>query len=173
MSRKNRQNKTTPARLSSGLVTAVSEPERLPSLELKQLRVRQQYYEGPIPDPGTLREFESIVPGSAARIIAMAERQLDHRTGLESKALHHEIIRSYCGLGAGLVVSLTALVGGLILAYADHPWVGGSIGTGGIVALTGVFVYGTRSKSKERIEKTKIMAGQSDSKAEPPSAPVS
>ena len=36
-------------------------------------------FSGPLPDPQNLQRYEQILPGSAERIMAMAETQLAHR----------------------------------------------------------------------------------------------
>jgi hypothetical protein len=43
--------------------------------------------EGPIPAPSILRSYDEIVPGAAERIIAMAEREQEHRHAWERGAL--------------------------------------------------------------------------------------
>ena len=40
---------------------------------------------GPIPDPATLQQYDILVPGSAQRIIAMAEREQAHRHAREAE----------------------------------------------------------------------------------------
>lgn len=42
---------------------------------------------GPIPSPEVFREYEDILPGSADRILAMAELQQAHRHSLESDVI--------------------------------------------------------------------------------------
>lgn len=44
-------------------------------------------YRGPIPPPELLGDYEQISPGSAERILKMAERDLAHRSQMESRAL--------------------------------------------------------------------------------------
>ncbi len=50
-------------------------------------------FQGPLPHPGTLRDYETIVPGSGERIIAMAEkeqnaRHQDRRSGRAGGNIH-------------------------------------------------------------------------------------
>jgi uncharacterized membrane protein len=172
---RNRQAEKPPAHLPPGAISAAPEAGHPPTSQpgtkrvTTTLRVQEQLYQGPIPSPDILRGFDVIVPGSADRIIAMAEQQSAHRIAMEAKALHHEIVRSYCGLAAGFVISLIAIVGGLLLSYSGQPWAGTTIATVGLASLAGVFVYGTRSVRSERLEKAKIMTGQTETKSGPPS----
>lgn len=48
-------------------------------------------FEGPIPPPALLREYDNILPGAAERIIAMAENEGRHRQALENKAVEANI----------------------------------------------------------------------------------
>ena len=45
--------------------------------------IRQSSFSGPLPPPQILEKYESIVPGSADRIIGMAEKQSEHRRSIE------------------------------------------------------------------------------------------
>lgn len=42
-------------------------------------------YSGPIPPPESLEKYEQVVPGSAERILAMAEKEQEHRHKTEDK----------------------------------------------------------------------------------------
>ena len=41
-------------------------------------------HQGPLPDPETLRDYDDLIPGSAAEIIKMASDQASHRRNLET-----------------------------------------------------------------------------------------
>ena len=66
-------------------------------------RTVSQSYSGPVPPPAVLREYDQIVPGAAARILAQAEAQTQHRIKLEDKVTTSDICRSYWGLGIGAI----------------------------------------------------------------------
>ena len=44
-------------------------------------------HSGPLPDPQTLREYDNLIPGSAAEIIKMASDQALHRREMEKASL--------------------------------------------------------------------------------------
>ena len=48
-------------------------------------------HHGPIPSPDVLREYDMIVSGAAERIVAMAEKQAQHRQELEARSLEADI----------------------------------------------------------------------------------
>lgn len=114
-------------------------------------------YAGPLPHPSLLREFDSVVPGSAKRIIRMAEKQTEHRQSLEKTVIYGDSKRAFYGLWVGAFVALCVLAGAVFLIYSGHDWAGVIVAGLDIVGLVSVFVYGTSSRQSERIKKNKIM----------------
>jgi uncharacterized membrane protein len=60
--------------------------------------VATQWHQGPLPEPGSYEAYERIHPGSAERILRLAERSMDlteaeasHRRDVESKVVNHNI----------------------------------------------------------------------------------
>jgi uncharacterized membrane protein len=116
-------------------------------------------YVGPIPPPSMMREFDELVPGAAARILQLAEDQTRHRMSLEKLVVNSNNRRAWCGLAAGLFVTLSAIGCGTYLVVNGFSAVGFAFGISAVAGLSGVFVYGTRSGRKERVEKAKLMTG--------------
>ena len=52
---------------------------------------------------------------------------------------------------------MSTVVGGIMVAMSGKEWSGFALGGSGLTALVGVFVYGTRSRRKEREERVKQM----------------
>ena len=63
-------------------------------------------FEGPIPPPQVLQQYNSIVPGAAERILLMAEKQSDHRMDLEKRVVYSNVKKSYVGMGLATVIAL-------------------------------------------------------------------
>ncbi len=57
------------------------------TLEQRQITTRS----GPIPDPGTLAEYDALLPGAAERILKMAEKQQSSRIENEQRQLEADI----------------------------------------------------------------------------------
>ena len=57
----------------------------------------QKIHMGPLPDPNTLAEYNNIIPNGAERIMAMAEKQSDHRMKMESEVIHRQMNQSTAG----------------------------------------------------------------------------
>lgn len=110
-------------------------------------------FSGPIPPPNLLREYDEIVPGTAARIVAMAEAQSRHRIDLEKRVVHSDIRKSYYGLVFAFVICIAFLACGTFLVLNGHDVAGATIATSSLVGLAGTFIYGTHARKQERAEK--------------------
>ena len=89
--------------------------------------------------------------------MGMAERQLNHRIELEKKVVGGDSTRSYLGLAAAFILSLIAICGSIYIIVQGHVWAGVAIFSIDIVALAGVFVYGTQVRRAERERKAERM----------------
>jgi len=110
---------------------------------------------GPLPPPEVLIQYNQAVPDAAERIITMAENQSRHRQELESKVIESDIKNSRLGLHYGLIIGLTAVIVGSICILYGYEVGGTIIGGTGLTGLVGVFIYGSRSKQKEREQRFK------------------
>ena len=113
-----------------------------------------QSFSGPLPHPDVLRKFNEIVPGAAERIIKMAEDQSTHRKELEKKVIDSDIARSKWGQILGFIIAITGLGISTIIAIYGSAIAGGVIGVGTLASLVGVFMYGSKTRSLERKEKS-------------------
>lgn len=137
------------------------ELQELRRAEARELQERQarfvaaqlSYWSGPTPSPDVLREYNEIVPGSAERIIAMAERQAEHRQNLETMAVKGGTGRAYLGSVFGFIIGMTAVLGGLYLAVNGQELGGYAVMLGTVATLAGVFVYGRKSAQREITKK--------------------
>ncbi len=118
-----------------------------------------QHHSGPLPAPAVLREYDDIVPGAAKTIIALFEKQSNHRIEMEKHVTREDVKRSYWGLAAGFVLSFVCITGSIWLVSQDHDAAGTIIAGGSVATLAGVFVYGTNSRKKERESRVKQLAG--------------
>jgi uncharacterized membrane protein len=95
-----------------------------------------------LPSPELLREYNTIVPGAAERILAAFEQQAEHRRTMEAKDLEARIADTRRGQLYGLLIGLTAIVSGALTAIYGSALAGGFIGGGGVIGLVSVFVLG-------------------------------
>ena len=106
------------------------------------LNAEAKFFQGPIPDPQTLQEYQQIDPNFPERILAMAEAQSAHRQQQEKSHLKGMIRARFVGLGlAFLSVLLICSVG----AYAiklGHAKEGSGLIAAVVVGLASTFIWG-------------------------------
>lgn len=110
-------------------------------------KVTMQKHSGPIPDPETLRQYNSVIPDAADRILTMAEKQQDHRMGLEKLAVKSQLTQSRNGQYFGLFIALCCIAASVYLGMNGHETLAGVIGTSTIIPLAIIFVLRKLPKS--------------------------
>ncbi len=113
-------------------------------------------YSGPLPVPSHLAQYEDILPGAAERIFKMAEDQAEHRRNLENKVIDSGIADSKKGLCFGFLIGIFGFVVVGYSARLGFQILAGIIAALDLASLVGVFVYGSKQKKYERIEKEKL-----------------
>jgi uncharacterized membrane protein len=105
---------------------------------------------GPLPDARQFEHYEKVLPGSAERLLRMAEIQSAHRQALERQAVASNIRDSRQGVVFAFVICMATVLGGTVVALLGEAWPGVVLGSSGLAGIASVFVYGTRSSRKER-----------------------
>jgi uncharacterized membrane protein len=118
-------------------------------------------FSGPLPPPEILIQYNDAVPNGAERIIALAERQAEHRMTLERQVIEADIKRANSGLVAGFIVALAGLSAAVFLVHEGNAAAGTILGGLDLVSLVAVFVYGTVSRRNERQQRARMMSGES------------
>jgi len=121
------------------------------------------HYQGAVPPPEILRGIDEIVPGAAARLIALAEQESNHRRSLEVKAIEANIAAQVAqvqinehqtkavfqsdmiGQVAGFLVCLCCIGAAVYLGNNGHDWLAGGIAAIPTAALIKAFVL-TKNK---------------------------
>lgn len=110
--------------------------------------IQGQQYSGPIPPPEILQGFENIVPGSAERILRMAEENGKHQRELESKALDGTYKTIKTGQIFGFIIGIVALLSSVVALFLGSEIAASIIGGTTVVGLVTVFVTGRFIESK-------------------------
>ncbi len=118
----------------------------------------QMEFSGPLPPPQILGQYDEVLPGSAERILRMAEKQQDHRIGVDQSGIR----RANWGLGAGYSLSVMGLSLTTFLVMQGHDVAGSVLGGSTFLSLVSTFVYGSIVRSRENIEKTRLLTGHED-----------
>lgn len=118
-------------------------PEQFREKAREQLMIiRQESFAGPIPPPQVLQGYESILPGSADRILSMAESQQKHRIEIEDKAISGQVENAKRGQVFAFIVFILCVFVALVLAYLGMKTYAGIFLTITMVTVIGLFIGG-------------------------------
>lgn len=115
------------------------------------VRVTQsEMFQGPIAHPKHLRQYEDILPGSADRIIRMAESQLEHSQKMQERVLDAEIYDHKSGRLYGFLALTALIVGGVVTGALGMEALSLAFLGAGALGVVGSFIRGkARGKSAE------------------------
>ncbi len=124
-------------------------PDESQEREFVQIEQRAAYYSGPLPPPAMMREYEAILPGSADRILSLAERQQKQRALYENRGM------LFGFLAVLVLMGLSAFLASLGLASASVAVI-----IGGIVSGAGAFIHGNRTRHQLQQERLAALQKQ-------------
>ncbi len=117
----------------------------------KPQQIVTETFQGPIPHPVILEQYNKATPGAADRIISMAENEATHRHEMEK--LRHEmeklnVLSGYKEASVGqifaLIIGVVAIISGATVAVLGYPIPGAIIGSAAVVGLVTVFIRGRK-----------------------------
>lgn len=103
-------------------------------------------HSGPLPSPDDLRKYDVIIPNGADRIMQMAEKQSEHRLGIEKSVIKANNRESSTGQWFGFILSVLFLCASVYLGVNGQPLLAGILGGTTIVGLATVFALGKRAQ---------------------------
>lgn len=99
-----------------------------------------QSHSGPLPVSSEFGRYEAVLPGSADRILSMAEREQTHRQSLEVMVVRRQVELNSRGQLFALV-ALVAMLGLVaLIAYWGHPKEATTLGGIIIVGVVALFL---------------------------------
>lgn len=104
--------------------------------------VASEKFSGPIAHPRHLREYDAVVPGSADRIIKMAESALHHRETMDTRIVDAEIADRKLGMWLGFAGLLIILAFAAYFGSAGNTVVAGFFLSTAVLGAIPVFVLG-------------------------------
>lgn len=125
-------------------------PQNPQNKEVSRVVQTRVEYQGPIPPSTELERYEKILPGSAERILKMAENQSHHRQDLEKKVIQSDVRSSFLGICFAFIITIAALLLAGYCVHAGYPYIGLLFGAGSIGSIVGSFIYGHKVRSEER-----------------------
>ena len=155
-----KQGKSKPNSLPSSQISSASPQEIQEEVVAEKVLavIRQEFlFSGPLPPPQILSQYNEAVPNGAERIMAMAEKQSEHRRELEAKVITTDSRNSLCGIIAAFVLGMTTVIVGGIAVVEGHSIPGAFLGSAGLGGIVYSFIYGTRERRKEREAKANVL----------------
>ena len=137
------------------ILDAIPDKEKKKEAQDAIMLIRQEAFFGPIPPPKAMAEYEALLPGSADRILSMAEKQQEHRMALEKEAVKSELAQNRRGQVFGFIVFLLSLSAGIVFAFKGLVALATTFLTVTMVSIVALFVLGKRESSKGLKEKGK------------------
>ena len=108
----------------------------------------QREFSGPIPHPDIIQGYENVVPGSADRIIKMAEVQAQHRQDMESIMVRAESRDGLLGVLFAFALGIGSLVASVVVVVMVPQSSGAissaALGITGIGSIITAFLKTTR-----------------------------
>lgn len=140
------------------LLDMIPEPkkEEAKSIIKAMVVMQEESFSGPIPPPAILKQYEEMQPGSADRILKMAEKQSEHRMELEKKAIGGQVDQSKRGQVFGFILALVCIAVAFCFAlFLDMKAFASGFLSVTLVVLVGLFLNGKVSMGKDLREKSK------------------
>ena len=112
-----------------------------------------QSFEGPLPPPSYLKQYDEALPGAADRILLLAESQSKHRMEIEKSLISADIAdvekgrqERRLGQWLGFGICLVAIVSGATISVMGQATAGVLIGAVGLTPLVSTFISGRRAE---------------------------
>jgi|GEM_PF-2319512 len=99
--------------------------------EVLEMIAYQAYFSGPLPPPGMFLKYDQALPGSADRILTLAENEQSIRRRDNGIILFNDGARVW----GSILVSLALVAAGVYCGIIDQPWLGAALGGSGVVGV--------------------------------------
>ncbi len=114
--------------------------------ETRVAYIQAASFKGPLPPPALFERYDAVLPGSAERILRLAEKEQAHRQEWEMTVLRAQKSDVRRGQWMGFALGMTGMIVAAVCALYGLPYVAGaSLGTVSVGILTAFL----RSRSKD------------------------
>lgn len=138
-----RKNRSLPAKNHTQQLQAQAQRQDQNQL----MAMRGQISFAPLPSPDALEAYEKILPGTANRLLQMAEKQQEHDHKLdveEQRIFSITVDYDYRGFRAGqwmgFAVAVAAMIASFALAWKGNNVAAAGFGLSGLGILVGLFL---------------------------------
>lgn len=118
-----------------------------------ELTVTSFQFSGPLPHPSLLKAYDDTFAGCAERIVAMAERQAQHRQDLEKAVVNANCHAQLFGQCFAFILSLVVICAGAYLLANGKSLQGFSAIILAVGSLIGALVFSRKEQKEERAKK--------------------
>ncbi|MBL0628693.1 DUF2335 domain-containing protein [Aeromonas jandaei] len=125
-----------------------SRVEKEPSENIPRMVRQVSAFQGPLPPPAMLAQYEDICPGFADRIVSLTERQQGHRIDIESRSVTASIWNERLGQIFAFIICMFTLVSSVWLISKDFTWSGSLLAGGTMTGLAYIFITGRKQNEK-------------------------
>lgn len=108
--------------------------------ELK-LEVSRQSFQGPLPHPDILKQYNECYPQAAKIIIDKFSEQVDHRIDIEKTVIKSNTRNSTLGVVFGFILGLVGILSGTYLIMNDKDLTGIGFYVVSVGSLVATFIY--------------------------------
>ena len=117
--------------------------------EVRQIVTTAIAFQGPLPPPAMLEHYGRIIPNGPERMMALLEKQTDHRIAMETKLVSGRVSVTRTGQWMAFALSIFFGATAAYLGINSHEWLAGTIATTTIIGLAVVFVLGKEPGQKQ------------------------
>jgi uncharacterized membrane protein len=122
-----------------------------------EVTVASVQFSGPLPPPELLKSYNDAFPGCAERVVAMAERQSQHRQNLERLVVEGNFKAQTPGQYFAFILSLIVISGGVYLLANGKSIEGFSAIIIAGASLAAALIYGRSEQKRERVRKSQAV----------------
>lgn len=115
-------------------------------------------FQGPLPPPQVLAQYNEVVPGLAERVVQMAESQSRHRQELERQVVAANVAAEKRASWFGFILLTLLSLGGFVLISRGYGPHGIAIVIGALASFAGAYVWGKKQQQKELAWKRRMPA---------------
>lgn len=108
-------------------------------------QTKEYNYEGVLPHPSILKDYEVLYPGTTKAIIDNFMEESKHRREIEKSITDREDDNTKRGMNYALCSLVLILITVGVCAYFDKTLIASVIGVGGLVTLVYNFIQGRRN----------------------------
>ena len=129
-------------------------PEDTKVQMIERISYEQMLYSGPIPPAEEMAKYNQVIPNGGDRIMAMAEKQSEHRQSLEKSVVKSKNRDSLLGVIFAGAIGITGLILGYFLITNGHKITGTLFAGTPLATLVGLYLRGTNLDKEDLQQKS-------------------